>query len=86
MRLIRKGARKMITIKDVSKKAAENLFIACGTDNFMKSSLNGDIYDKISCSDKISIAFHPTYGYALLESDKGQAELFTDDFSTITIL
>ena len=78
--------REMIPIRDVSKKAAENLFLACGSDNFMKSSLNGDIYDKISCSDKVSIAFHPTYGYVLLESDSGQAELFTDDFSTITIL
>ena len=78
--------REMITIRDVSKKAAENLFLACGSDNFMKSSLHGDIYDKISCSDKVSIAFHPTYGYVLLESDSGQAELFTDDFSTITIL
>lgn len=76
----------MITIRDISKKAAENLFIACGSDNFTKSSLNEDIYEKISCSDKISIAFHPTYGYVLLESNIGQAELFTDDFSTITIL
>ena len=84
--IIKKGGKKMITIRDVSKKAAENIFLACGSDNFMKSSLNGDIYDNISCSNKVSIAFHPTYGYVLLESDTGQAELFTDDFSTITIL
>ena len=85
----KKGGKKMITIRDVSKKAAENIFLVCGSDNFMKSPdevSEHDIYDKISCSDKVSIAFHPTYGYVLLESDSGQAELFTDDFSTITIL
>lgn len=86
---IKKGGKKMITIRDVSKKAAENLFLSCGTDNFTKSPeevAEHDIYDKISCSDKVSIAFHPRYGYVLLESDTGQAELYTDDFSTITIL
>ena len=86
MRLLRKGGKEMITIKDVSKKAAENLFLACGSGNFMRSAVNGDIYDKISCSDKVSILFHPRYGYVILESDVGQAELRVEEFSTITIL
>jgi len=78
----------MITIRDLYAPEADRMMRLLGEANFCAVEAVGDanIYDKISCNDKVSIAFSPAHGYAILESDLGQFELHTGDFSTITIL
>jgi hypothetical protein len=78
----------MITIRDIYAPEADRLMRVLGEANFcaVPTASDANIYDKISCNDKVSVAFSPRHGYAILESDLGQFELQTGDFSTITIL
>lgn len=78
----------MITIRDIYAPEADRMIRLLGEANFcaVPSASDANIYDKISCGDKVSVTFCPSLGYAFLESDLGQFELQTGDFSTITIL
>lgn len=76
----------MITIRDVSKSAADRIIRLLGPSEFTVVGDDGDLYGKVSCSDNIGIAFMPSRGYVILESPIGQADIYTNEFSTITIL
>lgn len=76
----------MISINDVSVEAMKSVARVLGETNFLFTPQVGDLYPKVSCKDKIAITFNPDNCYVKLVSDIGQARLFTNEFSTITIL
>lgn len=78
----------MVVINDVRIDVMNDIAGELGTKNFRRvdPDYKLGIYPKIVLEDTVSCAFHPRYGYILLETDKGQAELYLGDFSEFKII